>query len=129
LYRVLNKLIFILPLFFLSCKINENNYSTIIQTADRIKVIRSEIDFDTTIIIDKSFLKSFQEIFKNDEGNCSCTPKEEILFYDGSKLLLRVAASQNAKDCVFLITGNGEKRKCYRLNYRIGMFLSEKIQK
>lgn len=96
-----------------------------IQDADRMRITRNENGFDTTIFVDKKFLSSFQDIFKNDEGNCSCTPKEEILFYHGNQFLLRVAVSQNAKDCVFLIAGNGEKRKCYRLNYRIGMFLSE----
>lgn len=124
-YTILIKLIFIPVLCFISCTRRENNYSAIIQAADRVKIERNEIGFDTTIFINKSFLNSFKDVLKNDEGNCNCVPKQLISFYDGSKFLLRFAVSQNAKDCTFLIIGNGEGRKCYRLNYRIGMFLSE----
>jgi hypothetical protein len=112
-------------LFLISCARRENDHSATIQDADRVKIERNEIGFDTIIFINKSFLNSFKDVLKNDEGNCDCAPKQLISFYDGSKFLLRFASSQDDKGCSFLIIGNGERRKCYRLNYRIGMFLSE----
>lgn len=122
---ILIRILIIVLVLFTACSRRENSYSKIIHQANKIQIKKISGSFDTTMVMDKDLPGLFEEVLRNDEGNCSCQAKEEIVFYKDNIMLLKVGVAQYDKDCVFLITNSGDKRVCYRLNYRLGMFLSE----
>ena len=123
-YSVLGRLLLIFIIVFSSCKRRVDHYSRIILKADKIQIKKNE-NFDTTITVSTSLLNSFTDIFKNYEGNCSCEVKDEIIFLKGGAEIFKVGITKQTKECAFLIVSEGNKRRCYRLNYRIGMMMSE----
>ena len=123
--RVLGLLLFIASVLFSSCHRSYNKYAPIIRSADKIQIIKNSLNFDTTIIADSDILNSFTEILKNDEGNCSCKSKDVVIFLKQGVKVFEVGINQQDKQCTFLIIDEGTKKRCYRLNYRIGMMMSE----
>jgi hypothetical protein len=124
-YTVLVRLLIIFSVLFSSCKRSEKYYSQIILNADKVQIKKSSENFDTTIIASNSILTSFAEILKNYEGNCSCEAKDEVIFFKQGVEVLKVGINQQDKKCTFLFITEDDKKRCYRLNYRVGMMMSE----
>ncbi|MEO6254364.1 MAG: hypothetical protein ABIO79_13705 [Ferruginibacter sp.] len=122
---VLGILLLTMLVFLSFCDRREKYYSKIILKADKIQIKKNNGLLDTTITASGSILTSFTDIFKNYEGNCSCDSKDEVIFLKNGSELLKVRIAQNTKECTFLLIGEGDKKQCYRLNYRIGMMIGE----
>lgn len=121
----MSKLILIAILFYCSCSKKENAYSKIIHNTDKIQIIRNKSNFDTSLLIEKRTLDAFKDVFNNYEEACPCEPTGKLIFYNKDSILLEVETSQYDGKCEYFIIGSGENKKCYRFNYRTGMFLSE----
>jgi hypothetical protein len=124
------RLAVIFLIFMLACSQHKiaNKHFDKIQKADRILIdYSSDAIKDTTVSADSSLLSLFEEVLGSKAETCSCPATGELIFYSKNSTLLKVEFStykaDNADRCVFLMLNDEGKRKCYRMTYRVGMYL------
>ena len=106
-----------------------NQYTSVLQNADTLHIWYKFKDRISSVHKgDRKLFNWINEVFNGKEENCSCESDGGISVYSKDSLMLDVefATAVNTKDCQFLIIKEeGKKEKCYRLNYNLGMYLSE----
>lgn len=120
----------ILLVFFAACnnkkRVTESSYG--FQKADSIGISYDFGDRVSTIYKkDKQLLADIDRVFNGPGTDCNCKEDGYITLHEKDTVtIINFAIGVNQDSCQYFMTEEGGKKKCYKLTYNIGMYLSEK---
>jgi hypothetical protein len=127
----MSKLFFIIFVSLIACnQEKQNEYTHLIEAADSTSIgFKFEDRVSTVHKKDKWIFDAIGEVLGGKPENCSCqtTGFVEVYLKDSVVLDIDLAteAGGGGTDCQFIILNEGKESKCYKLNYRLGMYLDE----
>ncbi len=125
------KLFLIILIAFTACKgKKQNEYTQILKTTDSVSIAFKFVDRVSAVHKkDKWIFDAINDVLSGKPQDCSCqtTGFVEVYLKDSVALDIDFATETGGseKGCQFLILHKGTEKKCYRLNYRLGMYFDE----
>jgi|GEM_PF-6820341 len=123
----------LLSLFFIGCsgkKEQHSQFHSLLMSADETH-IAFNYEKTTSVIIrkDKEILNLIDMVLAEENEICNCKNTGLLGLYKSDSLLLNVWISTGgtggSKNCEYLMINEGSKQRCFRISYRLGMYLDE----